>query len=102
MRKSKNQINKEIIESHGFTVKKQKDGWDVHCYTPAGEDWWMFFRKLSKIKEYGYSYDPEEDFETLYEAGRHGFKGVPPPGELWKDQLWKQTILRQIATEIEE
>ncbi len=102
MKKSKNQINKKIIESHGFTVKKLKDGWDVYRHTPAGEGWCLFFRKLSDIKEYGYSYDPEEEFETLYEAGRHGFKGVPGPGELWKDQLWKQAILMEIATEIEE
>lgn len=93
---------KKIIESHGFEVEKEENEWSVHCYTPAGEDWWLYFNELKEIKKYAEEYDPEEDFETLYEAGRNGFKGVPGPGELWKDQLWKQTILRQIATEIEE
>ena len=93
---------RKIIEDFGFKVEKDKDGWSIQCYTPAGEDWWLYFNNLKDVKEYAETYDPEGDFETLYEAGRNGFKGVPGPGELWKDQLWKKKTLNKIASKIEK
>ena len=93
---------KKVLENNGFTVKYYKDGnyWEVSQYTPAGEDWSLTFYPLSDIKIYAESYDPSDNFKELFEAGQHGLSGVPDVPELWKDQLWKQSILNDVLEEL--
>lgn len=93
---------RRILEKHGFTVEGNIGNWTIQQYTPEGEDWNIELTHLTDITEYAENYSPEEDFDMWWNA-RKTVQGVPQsPSDLWKDQLWKQTILRQIATEIEE
>ena len=87
-----------IIEKHGFDIDYQEDAVFVSQYTPAGEDWCLYFDNIEDIIEYAEDYDPEEDFAMWIEA-RKKDKSVPGAAELWKDQLWKQRILKDIAKE---
>ena len=91
---------KTLLEEKGFTVKKYGDEFELQQYTPAGEDWHINLDKLEDIVEYAEDFDPEEEFEIWYEAGRNGVGGVPKITELWKDQLWKQELLNSIAKEL--
>ena len=93
---------KKALEDNGFTVKYHKNGnyWEFSQYTPACEDWSLTFYPLSDVKIYAESYDPSDDFKELFEAGQHGFGGVPDVPELWKDQLWKQSILNDVLEEL--
>lgn len=93
---------KKILEDHGFDVTQQDDGgWYIHQYTPAGEEWGFDIDSLARIKEYAENFDPEEEFTMWIEAKKNGTKGVPGIPELWKDQLWKQEILKQCASEVQ-
>lgn len=87
-----------IIEQHGFDIVYQEDTVWISRYTPAGEDWNLYFDKLEDIIEYSENYDPEEDFAMWIEARKRD-NTVPGPTELWKDQLWKQETLKDIAKE---
>ena len=93
---------KKILEKHGFNVKyyKKYKMWEVSQYTPEGEDWSLTFCPLSDFKTYAESYNPRDDFKELFEAGQHGFGGVPDVPELWKDQLWKQTVLEDVLEDL--
>ena len=91
----------EVLENNGFDVNKTDSGYEVHQYTPEGEDWYLTFDKLEYIVDYAMSYEPEEDFKVWVEAKLFGRdKTIPPIPELWKDQLWKQEILLKTAREI--
>jgi len=93
-------ITVKKLEKYGFNVHKVEDGYEIQQYTPAGEDWCLFFRKLEEIKTYAEeSFDPEEEFTMWVEAKQNGMKGVPSIPELWKDQLWKQELLQEIAND---
>lgn len=72
---------------------------DLHCYTPAGEDWHIYVRNSRELKEYAKNYCPDDDFEMWVEA-RHRVSGAPDIPTLWKDQLWKQETLKALAEKI--
>lgn len=95
---------RRILENNGFEVTKERDGYSLQQYTPAGEDWNLYFEKLTDIKSYAEGFDPEEEFEIWVEAKIHGYPtmraSIPCYSELWQDQLWKQELLDKIATEI--
>lgn len=89
-------ITVKKLEKLGFNVEKDNQGYNLQQYTPAGEDWNLSFNNLQDIKDYAEYYDPEEDFNMWIEARQNGVAGVPEPGELWKDQLWKQNLLKKL------
>lgn len=90
---------KRVLEEKGFAVKNDGDTWFISRYTPAGEDWGLYFGELEEIIDYAEDYDPEDDFNMWIEARKRD-KTVPAPAELWQDQLWKQEILNEIVEEI--
>ena len=93
---------KTILTENGFEVTKEDDGYAIHQYTPEGEDWWLYFDKLTDIVEYAEYFSPDDEFEMWVEAKHNGVRGVPGISELWQDQLWKQGILNKVAKEIED
>ena len=90
---------KKVLEEKGFSVTNDGDNWFISRYTPAGEDWGLYFRELEDIIDYAEDYDPEDDFNMWIEARKRD-KTVPEPAELWQDQLWKQEILNEIVEEV--
>ena len=93
----------KILEDNGFNITYDSDGCSLQQYTPAGEDWWLYFDEPEEIVEYAENYCPEDDFEIWIEAKYHGdTTGIPSVPELWKDQLWKRDLLHKIADEIKE
>lgn len=91
---------KNFLENNGFEISIENDGYNLHQYTPAGEDWNIYLNKLKDIKEYAENFDPEEEFEMWIEAKHNGVAGVPGVSELWQDQLWKQETLNKIVGEL--
>ena len=89
-------ITVKRLEKMGFDVEKDDQGYNLQQYTPAGEDWNLYFNKLQDIKEYAENYDPEDNFNMWIEAKQNGIRGVPNPAELWEDQLWKQNLLKEL------
>lgn len=92
---------KKVLDDNGFTYKWCCNCWEVSQYTPAGEDWIISLSKLNDIKTYAEDYDPQDDFNYLWEAKCYGLKGVPDVPELWKDQLWKQEKLNKVLEDLE-
>lgn len=92
---------KKVLEKNGFTVKYYANGkyWDISQYTPAGEDWHYEVENLEDMKQIAENYDPEDDFNMWIEA-RQRDKTVPPPAELWQDQLWKQETLNKVLEDL--
>ena len=90
-------ITTQRLEKFGFNVRRDKHGFEVSQYTPAGEDWNLYFKKLNDIKDYAENYCPDDDFEMWVEARHNGIAGIPSIPELWQDQLWKRDILREVA-----
>lgn len=90
---------KNVLEDKGFAVTKDGDTWFISRYTPAGEDWVLYFDELEDIIDYTEDYDPEDDFNMWIEA-RQWDKTVPGPAELWQDQLWKQKTLNKVLEEL--
>lgn len=87
----------KLLEKNGFEVEKTPDGWEIAQYTPAGEDWRLYFDKLVDIVPYADNFDEEEEFNMWVEAKRAGVSGVPSHAELWQDQLWKKNTLNDVA-----
>lgn len=96
-----NQIIK-ILEKNGFSVSKEENiGWEIGQYTPAGEDWCFYVDELSDIKEYSDNFDPEDEFTMWAQARMYNWvRGIPDIPTLWKDQMWKQAILKKVAGKI--
>ena len=92
--------SKKALQEHGFTVKKEGDGYFISRYTPAGEDWGFYLCKLTELESYIDCFDPEEEFNILWRAKQGGFQGVPEPAELWQDQLWKQRTLNRVKEDL--
>lgn len=90
---------KEVFERYNFSVEKQKQGYFISQYTPAGEDWGFTLENLEDIKDYAENFDPDEEFDMWMEA-RHRVRGVPSPHDLWEDQIWKQNMLKNVANEV--
>ena len=90
---------KKVLEDNGFKINYDGEGWAISQYTPAGEDWELYFHNLEDVLEYAENYDPEEDFNMWIEA-RQRDKSVPTLAELWQDQLWKQETLNKVAEEL--
>ena len=90
----------ELLEQEGFAIYKHETGYELEMYTPAGEDWIIGIKNLEDFVGYANNFDPEEEFAMWMEARHGGFAGVPSPGVLWKDQLWKQKELKRIAKKI--
>lgn len=91
-----------IFENRGFSVieEPEDDSITIRQYTPAGEDWNLYFNKWEDILEY--ELDPEEEFEMWIEAKMSGTRGVPCIPDLWKDQLWKQNIIEKLKKGLEK
>ena len=90
-------ITKQRLEKYGFDVSKEENGYSIQQYTPAGEDWWLYFDKLDDIKQYAENFDEGEEFSMWVQAKQNGVRGVPEYSELWQDQLWKKEILKSVA-----
>lgn len=88
----------ELLEDNGFNITEINGGYELSQYTPAGEDWLITLNELEDIVDYAENFDPEENFKAWFGANR----GEPDVPELWKDQLWKQELLNEIADQIEE
>lgn len=88
----------ELLEDKGFNIEFTGAEYLLQRYTPEGEDWNLSFYELRDIVEYAENFDPKEEFKVWFGANR----GEPDVGELWKDQLWKQELLTEIADQIEE
>ena len=91
---------KKALKDNGFAVSKSDDGWSIQQYTPAGEDWWIYLGDLKDFEEFVRSFDPEDEFNNLWQAKQNGFRGVPGPAELWQDQLWKQETLNNVLEDL--
>ena len=60
-----------IIEQHGFDIVYQEDTIWIGQYTPAGEDWNLYFDKLEDIIEYAEEYDKETNqFQNRLNFGK--------------------------------
>lgn len=90
----------ELLEQEGFAIHKHETCYELKMFTPAGEDWIIGITNLEDFVEYADNFDPEEEFAMWMEARQGGFRGVPSPSVLWKDQLWKQKELKKIAKKI--
>lgn len=94
----------QILEDNEFEVTPSNGDYDISRYTPAGEDWHICVWKLTDIVEFAENFDPDEEMEMWCDAKHHGTKhmreSIPGYGELWKDQLWKQKILKKVANRI--
>lgn len=93
-------ITVKLLQDYGFYVHKTRDGYEIQRYTPAGEDWCLFFTKLNDIKKYSEDFDEEEEFTMWVKAKEQGVAGIPSILELWEDQLWKKNLLKEIVMEI--
>ena len=89
----------KAIKDSPFDYDLVDDEIDLHCYTPAGEDWYVYVVDSEDFKNYAENYCPDDDFEIWLEA-RHRVGGVPDIPILWKDQLWKQDTLRALAKKL--
>lgn len=49
------------FEELGFTVDKDKQGYQVQQYTPAGQDWSLYFKDLQDIEDFAVNFNPYED-----------------------------------------
>ena len=51
-----------IFEKHGFSVIEEpdNDSITIRQYTPAGEDWNLYFDRWEDVEDY--EVDPEEEF----------------------------------------
>ena len=89
-----------IFEKHGFSVIEEPDDDSIIImqYTPAGEDWNLYFDRWEDVEDY--EFDPEEEFTMWVEAKRSGTSGVPCVPDLWKDQLWKQKTIEKLKKSI--
>lgn len=90
---------KAIMDSP-FDYDLVGDEIDLHCHTPAGEDQHVYVVNSEDFKRYAKNYRPEDDFEMWSEGKRCGVSGIPDIPTLWKDQLWKQTILKALAKKL--
>lgn len=52
------------------------------------------------IFDYAEDFDSDSEFEMWVEAKIQGDKSVPGYPELYKDQLWKEKILKDVVVEI--
>ena len=86
----------EAIKDSPFDYDLVDDEIDLHCYTPAGEDWEFYVTDEEDFKQYAENFDPEEEFKMWVET-RNVVSGVPDIPTLWKDQLWKQEKLKEVA-----
>lgn len=94
----------QILEDNEFNVTPAEGGYEISQYTPAGEDWVFYVSSLAEIVEYAENFDPDDEMGMWCDAKNHGSKhmrdSIPGYGELWKDQLWKQKILKRVANKI--
>lgn len=98
----------QILEDNEFNVTPIEGGsmfcYEINRYTPAGEDWHFYVSSLTEIVEYAENFDPDDEMEMWCEAKHCGTKhmreSIPGYGELWKEQLWKQKILKRVANRI--
>ena len=92
---------KKALEKYGFTVEQEDGGdWAIQQYTPAGEDWGIYLGSLDDFKTFVDNFDPEKEFNTLWQAKQNGLRGVPDPAELWQDQLWKKETLNKVLEDL--
>lgn len=91
----------KAIDDLPFDYDLVDDEIDLHCYTPAGEDWHVYVRNSEELKEYAKNFEPEEEFKVWFEARqRRTCNGIPDVPELWKDQLWKRKTLKALAKKL--
>ena len=86
----------DVLQDSCFDYSKDGEVYLLSCYTPAGEDWEFYVTDEEDFKQYAENFDPEEEFKMWVEA-RNVVSGVPDIPTLWKDQLWKQEKLKEVA-----
>lgn len=89
----------DVLQDSCFDYSKDGEVYLLSCYTPAGEDWEFYVTDEEDFKQYAENFDPEEEFKMWVEA-RNVVSGVPDIPTLWKDQLWKQKILKTLAKKL--
>ena len=92
MKLTKKDIKK--IEDLGWSVKETEDGYFLENYSPAGGDMIIEVPDKEGIIEYCDGYDPDEEFDAWWHAGR----GEPStPSDLWEDCLEKGKMFEALA-----
>lgn len=86
----------DVLQDSCFDYSKDGEVYWLSCYTPAGEDWEFYVTDEEDFKQYAENFNPEEEFKMWVEA-RNVVSGVPDIPTLWKDQLWKQEKLKEVA-----
>lgn len=89
----------DYLDTNGWSVYKDEEGWDIRQASPAGEDFGFYIRHgddveqaIKEIKEYAYDFDIEEHVE-LHLGGR----GAPGVVELVEDAKEIQKMLDELA-----
>lgn len=103
----------EIVEKNGFSIheiEKQGDDYyiEISQYTPLGEDWWVTIwfdgtdeGFIEAMREMYDGFDVDEETEIWIEC--RGKNGVPSSIKaLVEDAEWKESILGELADELEE
>lgn len=103
----------DVLENKGFAiheVEKQNDDFivEINQYTPLGEDWWetIWFDGTNEgfvkaARERYFNFDVDEEAEIWIE--NRGKNGVPNSIKaLVEDAEWKESMLRELADELEE
>lgn len=102
-----------VVENKGFSINEvEKQGEDFYVElgqcTPCGEDWWetIWFDGtddgfIEAVRERYNDFDVDEEAEIWIES--RGKNGVPDSiKDLVEDAEWKETMLRELADELEE
>lgn len=93
-------IIREVLEQYNFSIHEDYSRLELNICTPAGEDWWICLNFPEDIFDYAEDFDSDSEFEMWVEAKIQGDKSVPGYPELYKDQLWKEKILKDVVVEI--
>lgn len=75
------------FEELGFTVDKDKKGYQVQQYTPASQDWSLYFKDLQDIEDFAVNFNPYEENEILLE-NKHSFT-ISPNRRLYIQEVTK-------------
>ena len=101
------------LEIQKLIDKAEKLGWGVdiddenyisfEIWDSSGGDFVVEFNfngtkedLIQKIESYYDNYDVNEEFDLYYEAGKHGFGGVPEPEELMSAMKERKNLLKDL------
>lgn len=90
------------FEELGFTVDKDKQGYQVQQYTPAGQDWSLYFKDLQDIEDFAVNFNPYEENKILLENKHRGDKSLPSVAKIWEDLVWQNRIVMNLLEWIQD